>query len=80
MTAASDLYATRVDKLIKSNPGHWREKLSPTEAAAVLGATTEQLDEWRKTADGPRFSRDANFIKYRRVDLHMFAEHGGATS
>jgi hypothetical protein len=51
------------------------ERVSPTEAAKILGVKPGTLAVWRSKGynKGPRFVRIGRLIKYRVADLEEFA-------
>jgi excisionase family DNA binding protein len=46
--------------------------LSEKEAAIYLGISLSTIRRWRKTADGPKFYRHGNVLRYRQEALEEF--------
>lgn len=48
--------------------------VSAAELAMMLNRTEQTLADWRKTAQGPVFTKLGNSIFYRRADIHEWIE------
>jgi DNA-binding transcriptional regulator YiaG len=46
--------------------------VSPAHAAAMLGTSTNVLQNWRDQKRGPRFHGSRSFVRYRVSDLNSF--------
>lgn len=56
----------------KLSPAPFAEYLCTKQAAKYLGLSRQRLEIWRINGGGPKFTKLAQAVRYRRVDLDEF--------
>jgi hypothetical protein len=60
---------------------YWNGYINENAASEFTGVSTRTLQGWRYRGGGPRYFRlSAKLVRYRRIDLHDYAEKCARTS
>jgi hypothetical protein len=61
--------------------GFWNGYINENDASEFTGVSIRTLQGWRYRGGGPKYFRlSAKLVRYRRIDLHDYAEKCARTS